>query len=60
MIEVYRKRIDSLDSVWHFHTRCPEWPETLFIQTTCLNPDEREHLCHQCKVLDAKMYDHQR
>ena len=60
MIEVYRNRIDSLDSEWHFHTECPEWPEANFIQTTYLNPDQREHLCDQCKVLDAKMDDLQR
>ena len=58
MIEVYRKPApaDSFDSEWHFHTQCPHWPETNFIQTRFLMPDERKRLCPECKALDAKMF----
>jgi len=56
MFEVYRKPVDSLDSEWHFHTQCPRWPEANFIQTRFLNPDERTHLCLECKALDAKTF----
>jgi hypothetical protein len=55
MIEVYRKRKDSPDSVWHFNTQCPNWPETDYIQSLELKPEERKHLCPECKRLEAKL-----
>ena len=56
MIEVYRKRKASLDSEWHFHTQCPDWPENDFIQTCSLKPDELERICPECCKLNAKMF----
>jgi len=26
---IHRKRKDSTDSEWHFHTLCARWPETI-------------------------------
>jgi hypothetical protein len=56
MIEVYRKRKASLDSAWHFHTQCPDWPENDFIQTRYLKPDELEGICPECCKVNAKMF----
>ena len=56
MIEVYRKRKASLDSEWHFHTQCPDWPENDFIQTRSLKPDELERICPECCKLNVKMF----
>jgi len=56
MIEVYRKRKDSVDAKWHFHTQCPDWPENDFIQTLYLKPDELERICPECCKVNAKMF----
>jgi hypothetical protein len=56
MIVVYRKRKDSLESEWHFHTQCPHWPETNFIQARFLEPSNSNHICAHCIELDSKMF----
>jgi len=56
VIEVYRKRKDSPKAKWHCHTLCPHWPEIDYIQQRFLTPDEREHLCPECKRLNAEMF----
>jgi len=52
VFEVYRRRKDS--SEWHFHTQCPDWPETDYIQTGFLEPDECDRLCPECKRLEGE------
>jgi hypothetical protein len=56
MIEVYRKRKDSVDAKWNFHTQCPDWPESDFIQTLYLERDELEEICPECCKVNAKMF----
>ena len=56
MIEIYRKRKDSVDAKWHFHTQCPDWPENDFIQTLYLKRDELERICPECCKVNAKMF----
>jgi len=53
MLFVYRKRKDSTDSEWHFHTRCSRWPETYYIQTRYVDPFEL--LCPECVRLESAM-----
>ena len=49
VIELYRRRKDSRDSVWHFNTQCPDWPEVNYIQSRFLESEEREQICPECK-----------
>jgi len=54
---VYRKRKDSIDSEWHFHTQCSRWPETGYIQIRHINlRDENERLCPECVRLEAATF----
>jgi hypothetical protein len=54
MILFYRRR--KTDEEWHFHTLCPRWPQTDFVQVRVLNPGSSERLCQQCVKLDREMF----
>jgi len=56
MLRVYRKRKDSINAEWHFHTQCSRWPETDYIQTHYMLR-ENERLCAECAELEASMFD---
>jgi hypothetical protein len=61
MFQVYRRREDSPDSSeWHFNTCCPDWPNVDYVQLRYLSLEEREHICPECKRLEAEMYPSQR
>ena len=47
---VYRRHAaeDSLDLGWHFHTQCPRWPESEYVQERFLKPSASERLCEEC------------
>jgi hypothetical protein len=48
----YRKRIN--ESEWHFHTRCPKWPERVaYAQKSHRDPGDR--LCENCIKLEKAM-----
>jgi len=49
---VYRKLKDSADSGWHFHTKCPGWPELGLVEAQLLKPDD-DQICPECIQLDA-------
>ena len=49
---VYRRLKDSPDSGWHFHTKCPGWPELGLVEAQLLKPDD-DHICPECIKLDA-------
>jgi len=57
MLLVYRKRNDSTESEWHFHTRCSRWPETDYIQTFYyIDLRENERFFTECVKLDAATF----
>jgi len=58
MILVYRRHKNSTDEEWHFHTQCPHWPDTDFVQVRFLNPEasDSERLCKECVKLERKMF----
>jgi hypothetical protein len=56
VIEIYRRTKESVDSEWHFHTQCADWPELNYIQVRSLTPDERKRICPECARLEAKMF----
>jgi hypothetical protein len=37
-------------------SQCPDWPEVDYVQLRYLPPEEREHICPECKSLEAKMF----
>ena len=45
MILFYRRHKDTLDPEWHFHTDCPHWPDTNFVQMHFINPEMNERFC---------------
>jgi hypothetical protein len=46
VIMVYRRLKDSLDLDWHFHTKCPSWPELGVIDVQ-LNSPGSDRICPQ-------------
>jgi hypothetical protein len=54
MFLVYRRRKDSLDPEWHFHTECSRWPKSNFIQVRFLKPDD-SRFCGECAKLETAM-----
>jgi hypothetical protein len=54
MFVVYREHIDDLD--WYFHTQCPRWPETNFVQVRFVEVSDTERLCAECIRLQLKMF----
>ena len=54
MIVVYRKRKDG--SRWHFHTACPGWPETNYIQVQFGQLPAGERVCEECVRLESQMF----
>jgi hypothetical protein len=54
MALVYRRLKNSLDLDWHFHTKCPRWPELGLVEAQLLKP-EGDRLCPECIKLDATM-----
>jgi hypothetical protein len=56
MLRVYRKRKDSINVEWHFHTRCSHWPETDYIQTRYIDLGENELLCIECIEVEEAMF----
>jgi hypothetical protein len=54
VILVYRKRKDAFD--WHFHTQCPEWPESDFVQVLFIESCAGERLCEVCAKLEQEMF----
>ena len=57
MILVYRRNAaeDSLDLDWHFHTQCPRWPESEYVQVRFIQANESERLCQDCTKLESKL-----
>jgi hypothetical protein len=53
MILFYRRHKDTLDPEWHFHTDCPHWPDTNFVQMHFINPEMNERFCEDCANLEA-------
>ena len=51
-IMVYRRLKDSPDPDWHFHTKCPGWPELGLVEAQLLKPDD-DHICPEFIKLDA-------
>ena len=51
---VYRKHIGDLE--WHFHTQCPRWPETDFVQLHFILVTFPERLCAECNRLQLEMF----
>jgi hypothetical protein len=56
VFQLYRRRKDLPDSKWHLNTQCPDWPEVDYVQLRYLSPEEREHICPECKRLEAKIF----
>jgi uncharacterized protein YpiB (UPF0302 family) len=56
MILFYRRHKDTLDPEWHFHTDCPRWPDTNFVQMHFINPEMNERFCEDCANLEAAMF----
>jgi hypothetical protein len=56
MILFYRRHKDDLNSLWHFHTECPDWPDVSFVQLRVLQPGEHDRVCLVCAKLEAAMF----
>jgi hypothetical protein len=54
MTLVYRKYEDDLE--WHFHTQCPGWPETEYVETRFVEVSDSERLCQQCSHLESEKF----
>jgi hypothetical protein len=57
---VYRRRADALDSEWHFHSDCPNWPELGSIQIQFLKPNWGDRICAECIKLESNNFSQQR
>ena len=61
MILFYRRHKDALNSLWHFHTECPDWPDVSFVQLRVLEPGQHDRVWHDrvcpvCAKLEAAMF----
>jgi len=56
MILFYRRHKDALNSLWHFHTDCPDWPDISFVQLRVLQAGERDRVCLVCAKLEEAMF----
>ena len=54
VIELYRRRKDSPDSEWHFHTQCPDWPKVDYTQTRFLKPESKSASVRSAKGVRPK------
>jgi len=49
---MYRRLKGSLDLDWHFHAKCPRWPELGLVDIQLFKPED-ERLCPECIKLEA-------
>jgi hypothetical protein len=55
VIELYRRRKDSPDWVWHFNTHCPDWPEVNYIQSRFLKSEERDQILSSSRKASTRI-----
>ena len=48
---LFRRKLNDVESEWHFRPDCPKWPETNYEETQRLKDDDK--ICKKCVRLQV-------